>query len=525
MSRIVGIDLGTTNSVCAVIDPQGPQVILNAEGARITPSVVVINEDGGRFVGDVAKRQMLIHPESTIHSIKRFIGKKFEDLGRELDVVNFKVAGTENGDCAVVVHGRQYSPQELSALILRKMRESAQDFLGEEVTEAIITVPAYFTDPQRQATRDAATIAGFDVLRILNEPTAAALAYAHQRQTNATVAIYDFGGGTFDISLVSVSDDVAQVLATRGNNTLGGNDLDQRIVEWLLEELKKAEGIDASEDNVVLQRLKDAAERAKIDLSAADSAAIYLPFLIADESGPKHLQTNLTRATLEEIGADLFKETIDECQRALDDAALDASAIDEVIMVGGSSRIPRVQQLVSELFGKPLNKSVNPEEVVAIGAAVHASMLQGDTTAVTLLDVTNFSLGIEVEGRRFAPLIPKNTAIPAHATRMVSTVTENQKTVRIHILQGESSNSDDNVSLGEFELSGIPDAARGVPRIEVRFGIDTNGIVQVTATEKSTGTEHEIVIDNPIGLGQSKIDAMKERVGGGKLDGSATPSA
>jgi molecular chaperone DnaK len=396
--------------------------------------------------------------------------------------------------------------------------------LGEEVTEAIITVPAYFTDPQRQATRDAATIAGFDVLRILNEPTAAALAYAQQRKESARIAIYDFGGGTFDISLVSVSGDVAQVLSTRGNNALGGNDLDQRIVEWLLEELKAAEGVDASNDNVVLQRLKDAAERAKIDLSAADSAAIYLPFLIADDSGPKHLQTTLARAKLEELAGDLFQETIDECRRALEDANLEPSAIDEVILVGGSSRIPKVQQMVSDLFGRTLNKSVNPEEVVAVGAAVHASMLQGDTSAVTLLDVTNFSLGLEVEGRRFAPLIPKNTAIPAHATRMVSTVTENQKTVRIHILQGESPKSDDNVSLGEFELSGIPDAPRGVPRIEVRFGIDTNGIVQVTAIEKSTGTEHEIVIDNPIGLGQSKLDAIKKRVEGGTLDGTA-PSA
>ncbi len=509
MGKVIGIDLGTTNSACAYIDGKEPQIIINEEGGRVTPSVVAISRTGERFVGDIAKRQLLIHPESTIHSAKRFMGKRYEEALEDIRMVGYEVVEADNGECAIRVNDRLYTPQEISAMILQKLRKSAEDFLGESVTEAVITVPAYFTDRQRQATKDAGTIAGLNVLRIINEPTAAALAYVHDRSESSTIAVYDFGGGTFDISILEVSRDVAQVLTTRGNNTLGGNDIDQLIVRWLLDQFREAHGVDVSEDRVAMQRLREAAERAKVALSTALETDIHLPFLVADASGPRHLQCTLTRATLEALAAPLFERTIEECRQALKDVRMTPSDIDDVILVGGSARIPRIQELVGELFGRPPNKSFNPDEVVAMGAAIQAGILDGEIKAVTLLDVTNFSLGIETEGRRFARLIPKNTPLPAQRTQLVSTVVDNQRVVKIHVLQGEHENARDNVSLGEFELSGIEPAPRGVPRIEVKFSIDTNGIVHVSATDKKTGVAEELTIRAPTSLTQVELERLQ----------------
>jgi molecular chaperone DnaK len=486
------------------MDQHDPQIIINEEGGRVTPSVVGFSKMGERFVGDVAKRQLLINPDNTIYAIKRFMGKRFAEARREAQLVNYEVVETPEGDAGVVVNGRMYQPHEISAMILQKIKKNAEDFLGEAVTDAIITVPAYFTDRQRQATKEAGSLAGLNVLRIINEPTAAALAYVHDRRRSSVIGVYDFGGGTFDISILRVDRDVAEVLATRGNNSLGGNDIDERIVQWLIAEFKRSQGIDVSRDRVVLQRLRDAAERAKLDLSSITETEINLPFLVADATGPKHLQCMLTRPTFEKLAMELFEETFKECRMALDDAGLGPNDLDEVILVGGSSRIPRVQEMARNLFKCPLNKSFNPDEVVAIGAAIQGAMLGGEVKAVTLLDVTNYSLGIEVEGHRMACLIPKNTTIPTVTNQLVSTVVDNQKVVRIHVLQGENPIASDNVSLGEFELHGISPAPRGVPRIEVRFAIDVDGIVNVSARDQRSGRSEEITIANPAAIGPQK---------------------
>ncbi|MFN7143482.1 MAG: molecular chaperone DnaK [Myxococcota bacterium] len=510
MGKIIGIDLGTTNSVCAYMDRNEPRVIINEEGGRVTPSVVGFSKSGERFVGDIAKRQMLINPEATIHSVKRFMGKRYKEAGKDLPLVNFKVTETKNGDCGFDINGRTYTPPELSAMVLQKLKRSAEDFLGEAVTEAIITVPAHFNDRQRQATKDAGTIAGLNVLRIINEPTAAALAYLHDRRKSATIAVYDFGGGTFDISIVEIDRDLGEVRATRGNNALGGGDIDRVIMDWLLEQFRREHGFDISGDKVVRQRVRDAAERAKLELSAALETEIQLPFLTATQDGPLHLQCTLTRAQFETMALPLFEKTIEECRRSLQDAKLDVSDIDEVVMVGGSSRIPRVKEMVRDFFKRPLNQAFNPDEVVAIGAAIQAGILEGEVKSVTLLDVTSLSLGIEVEGRKFAKLIPRNSVIPASRTQLVSTVVENQRTVKIHVLQGESALATENTSLGEFELTGIEPAPRGVPRIEVKFGIDANGIVNVTAKDTRSGVQGNITIQAPTGMSKLEVEQARE---------------
>lgn len=510
MGKVIGIDLGTTNSVVAYIDRGEPKIIINEEGGRVTPSVVGFSKSGERFVGDIAKRQMLINPDATIHSIKRFMGKRFKDAGNDLPLVNFKVSAARNGDCVFDVNGRVLTPQEASAMILQKLKKSAEDFLGETVSEAIITVPAHFNDRQRQATKDAGTIAGLNVLRIINEPTAAAMAYLHDRRKSATIAVYDFGGGTFDISIVHIDRELGEVRATRGNNALGGGDVDRVIMEWLIEQFRKEHGIDVSNDKVVRQRLRDAAERAKIELSSALETEIQLPFLMADASGPRHLQCTLSRATFEALAGPLIDATMEECRRALHDARMSVEQIDEVVLVGGSSRIPRVKELVREFFGRQLNQQFNPDEVVAIGAAVQAGVLEGEVKSVTLLDVTSLSLGIEVEGKRMAKLIPKNSSIPAQKVQLVSTVVDNQKTVKIHVLQGESPKADENTSLGEFELQGIEPAPRSVPRIEVKFVIDANGIVNVSARDTRSGVAQQLTIQAPTGMSRLEMERARD---------------
>ena len=522
MGKVIGIDLGTTNSVCAVVEGGEPKVIISEEGGRVTPSVVGFAKDGTRFVGDIAKRQLLINPAATVHSLKRFMGKALEDVQDQVSLVHYSVDKNEKGMVAIEVEGKLYTPQELSALILQKIKRAAEAYLEEPVTEAVITVPAYFTDSQRQATKDAGIIAGLDVLRIINEPTAAALAYVHQRKGKARIAVYDWGGGTFDISLLQVDADIAEVLSTRGNNVLGGADVDQTVVEWLANQFHEENGIDVRGDSVVMQRLRDAAERAKIELSSTTSTEVHLPFLTADATGPKHLQATLTRSAFESMAQSLFEATIVECQQAMDDANIKPGDVDEIIMVGGSSRIPKIQDMVAELFGRPLNKSLHPDEVVAIGAAVQASILGGETKAVTLLDVTNFSLGIEVEGRRMATLIPKNTTIPTDASQLVSTVTENQSTVKIHVLQGESKDAKENVSLGQFELHNIQPGSRGEPRIQVHFNIDSSGIVRVSAEDTRTGVSDEIEIASPIGMSQSEIEGIQATLNEAPSDSSDT---
>ena len=509
MAKVIGIDLGTTNSVCAILEGGEAKVVISEEGGRVTPSVVGFAKDGTRFVGDIAKRQLLINPGATIHSLKRFIGRTFEEASDQIKLVHYEIAEGENAMAAINVEGKLYTPQEISALILQKLKRAAEIFLEESITEAVITVPAYFTDSQRQATKDAGIIAGLDVLRIINEPTAAALAYVHQRKGKARIAVYDWGGGTFDISLLQVDADIAEVLSTRGSNILGGADVDQAMVDWLSKQFLDETGLDITGDSVVMQRLRDAAERAKIELSSTTSTEIHLPFLTADESGPKHLQTSLTRVQFEALAMHLFENTISECKTAIADANISPGDVDEVIMVGGSSRIPKVQQMVEALFGRPLNKSLHPDEVVAIGAAVQASILGGETKAVTLLDVTNFSLGIEVEGQRMATLIPKNTTIPTETTQLVSTVQENQSTVKIHVLQGESKDAKDNVSLGQFELHNIQPGERGEPRIQVHFNIDSSGIVRVSAEDARTGVSDEVLISSPIGMSKAEIEGIQ----------------
>jgi molecular chaperone DnaK len=511
MGKVIGIDLGTTNSVVCFMDRQEPTVVVNEEGSRVTPSVVSLTSPDERLVGESAKRQLVLHAETTIHSVKRFMGKTFKEAQEDIALVNYSVRESPNGDCGIVVGDKTYSPQEISAMILQKLRRSAEEFMGETVTDAVITVPAYFTDRQRQATRDAGLIAGLNVLRIINEPTAAALAYLKSRRETCTVAVYDFGGGTFDISILDVEQDIAHVRATRGNTALGGADIDWRLVEWLLEQFHQEHDLDVSEDKLVLQRLRDAAERAKIELSWAKETEINLPFLVSDTTGAKHLQIQLTRATFEGLVEALVVETIDECKAALKDAGLEPADVHDVILVGGSSRIPLAQQMVQELFGKALNKTFNPDEVVAVGATIQAGILEGGIKSITLLDVTNFSLGIETEGRRYSRVIPKGTHIPTQRTQLVSTVTDNQTTVRIHVLQGEKELAHENVSLGDFELQGIPPGPRGAAKVQVKFSIDSNGIVHVSATESSSGLAQEITIKAPTSLSADDIDRLKTK--------------
>jgi len=508
MSKIIGIDLGTTNSVVAVMEGGQPVVIPNQEGGRTTPSVVGFAKSGERLVGQVAKRQAVTNPENTIYSIKRFMGRRFDEVSEEMKLVPYKVVRGENNDARVEVNGKKYSPPEISAMILTKLKEAAEAYLGEKVTKAVITVPAYFNDAQRQATKDAGRIAGLDVLRIINEPTAAALAYGLDRKKNETIAVYDFGGGTFDISILEVGDGVVEVKSTNGDTHLGGDNIDQRIIDWLIQEFKKDQGIDVSKDQMALQRLKEAAEKAKIELSTLLETEINLPFLTADATGPKHLAIKLTRARYEQMMADIFDRTIEPCKKALADAGLQPSKIDEVVLVGGSTRIPKVQEIVRNLFGKEPNRSVNPDEVVAVGAAVQGGVLGGEVKDVVLLDVTPLSLGIETFGGVFTKLIDRNTTIPTRKSETFSTASDSQTSVEVKVYQGERSMARDNRLLGVFQLVGIPPAPRGVPQIEVTFDIDANGILNVTAKDKATNNEQKIRIESSSGLSKEEVEKM-----------------
>ncbi|HEU5460163.1 MAG TPA: molecular chaperone DnaK [Pyrinomonadaceae bacterium] len=508
MSKIIGIDLGTTNSVVAVMEGGEPTVITNSEGGRTTPSVVAFTKDGSRLVGQVAKRQAVTNPENTVYSIKRFMGRRYNEVGEEIKQVPYKVQGAGNGDVRLAAGGKEWSPPEISAIILQKMKQSAEDYLGQKVDKAVITVPAYFNDSQRQATKDAGRIAGLEVMRIVNEPTAAALAYGLDKKKDETIAVFDFGGGTFDVSILEVGEGVVEVKSTNGDTHLGGDDIDERLIEWIIDEFKKDQGIDLSNDKMALQRLKEAAEKAKIELSSTMETEVNLPFVTADQSGPKHLAMKLTRSRFEQLVDPILSRLRGPVELALKDAGLDAKKIDEVVLVGGSTRIPKVQEIVKEMFGKEPNKSVNPDEVVAIGAAVQAGVLSGEKTDILLLDVTPLSLGIETLGGVFTKLIERNTTIPTRKSEIFSTASDNQTSVEVHVLQGERPMASDNRTLGKFHLVGIPPAPRGMPQIEVAFDLDANGIVNVSAKDMGTGREQKITITASSGLSKDEIDKM-----------------
>jgi molecular chaperone DnaK len=508
MSKIIGIDLGTTNSVVAVMEGGEPTVITNSEGGRTTPSVVAFTKDGNRLVGQVAKRQAVTNPENTVYSIKRFMGRRYNEVTEEIKQVPYKVQGSGNGDVRINAGGKDYSPPEISAMILQKMKQSAEDYLGQKVDKAVITVPAYFNDAQRQATKDAGRIAGLEVMRIVNEPTAAALAYGLDKKKDETIAVFDFGGGTFDISILEVGEGVVEVKSTNGDTHLGGDDIDERLMEWITEEFKKDQGIDLSNDKMALQRLKEAAEKAKIELSSAMETEINLPFITADQSGPKHLVMKLTRAKFEQLIEAILQRLKTPVEQAIKDAGIAANKVDEVVLVGGSTRIPKVQEIVKSIFGKEPNKSVNPDEVVAVGAAVQAGVLSGEKTDILLLDVTPLSLGIETLGGVFTKLIERNTTIPTRKSEVFSTASDNQTSVEVHVLQGERPMAGDNRTLGKFHLIGIPPAPRGMPQVEVTFDIDANGIVNVSAKDMGTGREQKITITSSSGLSKDEIDKM-----------------
>ncbi|ESZ64640.1 molecular chaperone DnaK [Mesorhizobium sp. L103C131B0] len=510
MAKVIGIDLGTTNSCIAIMDGKEPKVIENAEGARTTPSIVAISGDGERLVGQPAKRQAVTNPENTIFAVKRLIGRRYDDPVTEKDkkLVPYKIVKGDNGDAWVEAGGKKQSPSQISAMILQKMKETAEAYLGEKVEKAVITVPAYFNDAQRQATKDAGKIAGLEVLRIINEPTAAALAYGLDKKDGKTIAVYDLGGGTFDISVLEIGDGVFEVKSTNGDTFLGGEDFDMRLVEYLAAEFKKEQGIDLKNDKLALQRLKEAAEKAKIELSSTTQTEINLPFITADATGPKHLTLKLTRAKFEQLVDDLVQRTIEPCKAALKDAGLKAGEIDEVVLVGGMTRMPKIQEIVKQFFGKEPHKGVNPDEVVALGAAIQAGVLQGDVKDVLLLDVTPLSLGIETLGGVFTRLIERNTTIPTKKSQVFSTAEDSQSAVTIRVFQGEREMAADNKALGQFDLVGIPPAPRGVPQIEVTFDIDANGIVNVSAKDKGTGKEHQIRIQASGGLSDADIEKM-----------------
>ena len=507
MSKIIGIDLGTTNSVVALMEGTEPKVVANAEGNRTTPSVVAFTKSGERLVGQVAKRQSVTNPENTIYSIKRFMGRRYDEVSEEMKMVPFKVTD-EDGGVRIEVEGKEYSPEEISAMVLQKLKQAAEDYLGEEVTKAVITVPAYFNDAQRQATKDAGRIAGLEVERLVNEPTAAALAYGLDKKTDQLIAVYDFGGGTFDISILEVGEGVVEVKATNGDTHLGGDNIDQRIIDWLLVEFKKDQGIDLAQDPMAVQRLREAAEKAKIELSSAHETEINLPFITADASGPKHLNIKLTRSKLEQLVEDLIQRSVEPCKQALKDAGVSPGDIHEVVLVGGQTRMPAVQKVVQEVFGREPHKGVNPDEVVSIGAAVQGGVLRGDVTDVLLLDVTPLSLGIETLGGVFTKLIDRNTTIPTRKNEIFSTAADSQTSVEVHVLQGEREMAKDNRTLGRFHLVGIPPAPRGVPQIDVIFDIDANGILNVSAKDLGTGKEQKITISGSGGLGEDEIQRM-----------------
>ena len=509
MSKIIGIDLGTTNSVVAVMEGGEPVVITNPEGNRLTPSVVAFTKSGERLLGQVAKRQAVTNPENTVFSIKRFMGRRYDEVSEEMKMVPYHVAKMPDGGARVKVSGREpLPPPEISAMILQKLRQAAEEYLGQPVAKAVITVPAYFNDAQRQATKDAGQIAGLEVMRIVNEPTAAALAYGLDRKKDETIAVYDFGGGTFDISILEVGEGVVEVKATNGDTHLGGDNLDQRLIEWIVAEFKKSDGIDLSKDRMALQRLKEAAEKAKMELSSVVETDINLPFITADQSGPKHLVMRLSRAKFEQLVDDLIRRTVGPVKQALSDAGMDPSKIDEVVLVGGSTRIPQVQAIVKDLFGKDPHKGVNPDEVVAVGAAVQAGVLAGEVKDLLLLDVTPLSLGIETLGGVHTTLIPRNTTIPTRKGEVFSTAADNQTSVEVHVLQGERPMARDNRTLGKFHLIGLPPAPRGLPQIEVTFDIDANGIVNVSAKDLGTGKEQKITITASSGLNKDEVERM-----------------
>ena len=508
MGKVIGIDLGTTNSVVSVMEGGDPKIIVNEEGSRLTPSVVAYTKDGEILVGQPAKRQAITNPENTVYSIKRFMGRRYGEVTEEIGMVPYKVVKASNGDARVEVSGKEYSPAEISAKILQKLKQAAEAYLGEKITDAVVTVPAYFNDSQRQATKDAGKISGLNVLRIINEPTAASLAYGLDKKKDETIAVFDFGGGTFDVSILEVGENVVEVKSTNGDTHLGGDNLDQRIIDWLVDEFKKDQGVDLSKDRMALQRLKEAAEKAKIELSSTNETEINLPFITADASGPKHLVTKLARSKFEQMVDDIVERAKKPCLQALSDAGLKAGEVDEVVLVGGSTRVPMVQEMVKNLFGKEPHKGVNPDEVVAAGAAVQAGVLSGEVKDVLLLDVTPLSLGIETLGGVMTKLIDRNTTIPTRKSEVFTTAADNQTSVEIHVLQGEREMANNNRTLGKFHLVGIPSAPRGVPQVEVTFDIDANGIVNVSAKDMATSKEQKITITASSGMDENEINQM-----------------